>query len=196
MVRICDTTPNRSDRLDKTHGFCMGGGGTVTHARIWALVAQTIGQLRWFLRSRGTIRVWPASHGLRYTTFFGGDRCHAVGFFNPLLACSSMPAPGTVAAHSAGLLRRAGRSRGRHDPTLDGAATRLTWACAGQDGCVLDVCLRGRLRLIADSVAAGKRFRRCVAQGGARLAGCWRVRCIKTLVDWKRKRAGPYEQKS
>ena len=56
-------------------------------------------------------------------------------------------------AHSAGLLRRAGKSRGRHGPTL-------------------------------------------AAQGNARLAGCWHVRCIKTLVDWKRKRAGPYEQKS
>ena len=65
----------------------MGGGGTVTHARIWALVAQAIGQLRWFLLPRGTVRAWSASHGLRYTTFFGGDGRHAVGFFNPWLAC-------------------------------------------------------------------------------------------------------------
>ena len=36
-----------------------------------------------------SVRVWPASHGLRYTTFFGGDGRHAVGFFNPWLACSS-----------------------------------------------------------------------------------------------------------
>lgn len=41
----------------------------------------------------------------------------------------------------------------------------LEQACARQDGCVLDVCLRGRLRSIADSVAAGERFRRRVAQG-------------------------------
>ena len=67
----------------------MGGGGVVTHARIWALVVQAIGQLRWFLRPRGTVQVWPASHGLRYATFFGGDGRHAVGFFNLLLACSS-----------------------------------------------------------------------------------------------------------
>ena len=61
----------------------------MAHTRIWALVAQAIGQLRWFLRPRGTVRVWPASHGLRYTTFFGGDGRHAVGFFNPWLACPS-----------------------------------------------------------------------------------------------------------
>ncbi len=57
------------------------------------------------------------------------------------------------------------------------------WVLVAQDGCVLDVCLRGRLRSIADSDAADERFRRCVAQGDAHLAGCWRVRCIKTLVD-------------
>ena len=64
----------------------------------------------------------------------------------------------------------------------------LEQACVGQDGCVHDACSRDRLCSIADSVAAGERFRRCVAQGNARLTGCWLVRCIKTLVDWKRKK--------
>ena len=139
--------------------FLHGLGGTVTHARIWALVAQAIGQLRWFLRPRGTVRVWLASHGLRYATFFGGDGRHTVGFFNPLLACSSRL-------------------------VLDRMVACSTYVC--EAGCA-------RLPIQSPPASASDAVS---PRGNARLAGCWHVRCIKTLYDWDEKRAGSYEQKA
>ena len=66
--------------------FALGGGrrgGPCVHR---GACFAGISQLRWFLRPRGVAWVCLASNGLRYTTFFGGDGRHTVGFFNPWLA--------------------------------------------------------------------------------------------------------------
>ena len=119
-------SPGGDDPRRPARGAPCVGRGRCDGPRVhWGACCAGIGQLRRLLRPRRIAWDCLASHGLRYTTFSGGDGCHTGGFFNPWLA---QPIHVCVwrggRVPSAGLSRRAGRSRGRHGHALGGAVGR------------------------------------------------------------------------
>ena len=122
--------PPGATTLDYLHvgRFALGGGGVVAHACIGALVARA-----------------SASCG---GSCDQGDRLSLAGeprveicsvFRRRWASCRWIFQPVARAADACSRWVR--WSRARHGPALGGAVARLTCACTGQDGRVLDVCL-------------------------------------------------------
>ena len=108
--------------------FALGGGGVVAHACIGALVARASASCGGSCDQGGRLDL-SCEPRVEICSVFRRRWASCRWIFQP------------VARAADACSRWVRWSRARHGPALGGAVARLTCACTGQDGRVLDVCL-------------------------------------------------------